>query len=275
MPQYVCVGLDRRDSTHATELQICKSGTLRGNRLYYLDPTTKHWTLCFRSYDGRGLVLETARGYKFFRVLESHHVARRNLSYRGGHLSYPVLNPGLARGIDKAIVIELCICKDLQQKKNGRFNIYRLPFSGLKSEGTDIVITRAIHPDIQTFTSKSVVDSGICAVEVLGVTNKHGKGLKFTYHSSKNFKKWIDSCYLTNTIPVIAWIDKGICNYMVMSSNYKELYDVFYTKRPGGIHRGFRQRKGYSPVSEADIHKTDGKGLYRLIMWFESQLCTT
>jgi hypothetical protein len=269
MTRYKMYGLSHRSDKKLSEIEVMTSKSLRGRRVYVKIPGQQDYVIGFRSFDGKGIVYHHPNAmmfrFSFFRVLSyaplfshgnRHHRGRINIGSR------------FTRCLDKAILQEIEVCKDLEPVFKG-VNVYRLPESGIHSGGTDIIVTKQEIPEhlfeereYYEGHSRYWVHDSIMSIEVLGTCFESGKR-KFTFPPGKNFLQWANDLMNNGTIPVIAWRE-GVKVYYVPLFPFTEdiIKHVFFT-RHGEDRWRYRQRTNLSPVDACDNLRMDARGLYR------------
>jgi hypothetical protein len=182
-------------------------------------------------------------------------------SNRGNFGSYLRFQERLKKGIET----ENRICENLSSVDSG-FYIHHLEKSGLRSHGTDIVISKKNEMCENPFET---VRSGICAIEVLGVRNRNKKNNPvFTYHVSKNFYNWQRELLDNNILPVVAWEHDDKSFYAVMSAD--ALFKGFWTAHGGEWH----QQTGNVPISRLNDYCMNVCQLFDCIDWHMKTLRT-
>jgi len=247
------------------DVEVTTSKNLKGNKVWIKLPEHPIRVFGFRSFDGKGLTYQHPNSmwgapWIFMKIWEAYPIGHKNLSKKWYRLSK------LQRCISKAVELEKKVCCDLFDAGFPDSSICLLPESGVHSKGTDIVLTKhnpkfGAHPSFFLERPHFTVEKGLIAIEVLGTTNNHGNGLKFTYPYSKNFVKWMEDCNFYHTIPVIAWIEGKKVYYVLLQNDYRILEDIFFTAYNFDKY-GYRQQKGFVPVKRAYPYAMTSRELY-------------
>jgi len=238
-------------------VDICNSSNLSSNRVYIKGPITgEDWTIGFKSYDGKGIVYQDRYGdWRFFRVYKLSFGDRT--FYNKRRLS--VFNIKLAMAIEQ----EKKITKELQEvfSDDDRFNITRLPYSGVYSRGTDIIVHSSEYNfDVSDLVfSRHYVHSSILAIEHLGVYKN-----KFCYGPKKDFLSWFNDCWDFGVVPVISWFDEDKRSWFVCLWEKEILENIFWTRYMFKKY-GYRQRTNLSPISLAEPYMMSSQALYNHI----------
>ena len=162
--------------------------------------------------------------------------------------------------LGKAIESENKVCKNLEPFRKDYY-IYHLNESGVRSHGSDIIISR--HEELKDNVFDNVIES-ICAIEVLGII-KNGKNYFLGYHNSKNLMNWMVELNNYDILPIIAWIEPDTNKAMFFILEYETLVNVFYTNQANR----FRQRKRCAPLVNAKPYSFPAELFFYYISVFE------
>ncbi len=214
----------------------CNSG---GNRIWVKNPKSLQWEIGFVSYDRKGIIFYD-NGWVFFPIVKKYPLYKRSLNEfwerKGFRFPFEFC-------LGMAISLEKQVYEVLKGVESDYF-VHRLHSSGVRSHGSDLIITK--HKELIDNVFENVKNS-YCAIEVLGTRFYHGR-MRFTYHQSKNFYNWMTELNDCNVLPVISWIDKDN-DVKFMLLNMDTLTDVFYYEYEKDH---LKQRSNYSPVVNAE-----------------------
>jgi len=248
------------------------------DKMIVYHPFYSCWTIGFNSYDGRGIVVKhpTRNFYSFFNIdfgtrgfPHTHNRLKTQsffykVMYDENKETYPT--PQLR----KAEVLETKVYDNFKEVLPHGYGMIRPIKSGFKQGGCDIVITRKKLRGTSFFIKgehrhklyPNELLKADCVIEVLSHTHYHSQN-RFN-HRFKNFMKWVIELTENDVIPVIAFVGKHRCYYVIMDK--KIVKEVFY-KKDGN------PRSNYSPVKPilaytmfrsklADIIRVNGKNRY-------------
>jgi hypothetical protein len=236
---------------------ICSGTQKRKNHVYFYDPFSHCWTHGFKSYDGKGIVFYCPRTkrYEFSGVIiDSSIIGSRSF----GRSPYAKSFLSFENRLQKGIETEKKIYENLKSIKS-KYYVHHLERSGLKSHGTDIVISK--QKDICENPFDTVCE-GFCAIEVLGVRTRN-KNLNpiFTYRYDKDFYIWRSELLENDILPVIAWNHDNKSYYAILSNDV--LFNCFWIKRNDEYH----QQTGNVPISRISKYSINVKQLYDCLKW--------
>lgn len=224
--------------------QICKGTSKRAGHVSILDPWTQTWQHGFVSKDHLGYTYWSPRAGRWLFtgvVIAQRDVITGSKLKLGWNRISSIKRLPLRLQIEKGIKTENIIVGDLNKNNTG-FEVIHLPFSGIHSHGSDILISRHKF-DKNEFPLQSVIKS-LCGIEVLGVYfDGKKKKPKLMYHSKKDFKKWREELVSYDVLPVLAWTIDKCCFYVILTEN---VLDLFFRMYKGEL----RQQKGYFPVEK-------------------------
>ena len=251
-----CVNKYKSFRQIATRLRICVGTQRRKHHVYVFDPFSNRWTHGFISYDGKGIVYYSPRARRYIFsgiIVESARIGSRLYGRGGFKYSLP-----FEFRLQKGIQAEKRIYENLKSV-DSKFHIHHLERSGLKSHGTDIVISKQKELYEDPFET---VRNGVCAIEVLGVRvrNRNCKPI-FTYHYNKNFYVWRQELLDNDILPIIAWNQDDNCNYAVLSNDV--LFNGFWIEHKGDYH----QQTGNVPVSRISNYSISVYQLFDCLEW--------
>lgn len=274
MPQHRIECYDRYDPKRKlTSYQICKGTQARSSHIYLKEPHSNKWTIAYKSHDRLGYVYYSNRNHKymFTGVVWSDTRVTHGSNLRGGGPSLGHLMDAvpLAYRITKGIRLEDFVCNDLEKSLPDGLHVLHLPFSGIHSGGTDIVISKQKELDYRNVMTKhgpktlpdspATVSHGVCAIEVAGCESRSSKKpVRLTY-CGKDFNKWRWDLIRRDVLPVIAWYSDMTAHYVILSD--KAYYDAFYVPYRGVMH----QQMNHLPSERLQPYVIDGKTLYSRI----------
>lgn len=235
MPQHRITCIDKYDPKRKQSyFQICKGTTNRSHLIYIREPYTNVWTAGFKSYDRQGYVYYSQRFHRYMFtgvvIRDTEIKGYSNLGPGGRPLGRLMEHIPLTLRVAKGIEHEYRIVHDLNIDPHGYY-IHHLPWSGIHSGGTDIVVSK--HKEPETYTqltrdgpktridARETVFKGVCGIEVLG-TVYHKRTMnspRLIFATGKDLNVWRLDLIDHNVFPVIAWHHGLDCNYVLLTDH--------------------------------------------------------
>lgn len=259
-----------RNAVGKKRFNIIKCKT-QNNRVFVKgEGTWDKWVIGFPSYDGRGYVFWNERLHKWeFTgiVTDEREVRSKKLN---GYSSRGYKTLPFEMKLQKGINEEKKIVEDLSTVFKEPYHVIRLPRSGLKCHGSDIVISFFSWDEIsewhrKNYPFKYVVRNSIVAIEVLGIRmrGKHKHIPCFSYRYDKDFKWYMEELQQWDILPVIAWNYDGESHYMILDKY--SLDKVFYYTNKDGERKPIT---GYAHVRDADLFRMNNNQFQRVVETF-------